>query len=158
MIKWARKLHGIMDSRWHDMGVGNGIVGVGEWVFLTLCLAFLSFVSPLTLTFLSSFFLFFFLVFLLSPFGVGLLTTESWECVCVCVFLIDLPRSWALGLAGWWAWGVHDFWEGGPSPFFFLFSENFTYSNFFFLGPGPLWAQRGSVPGRWGLNLKSLIH
>ena len=59
------------------MGVGGGVVGVGEWVSLTLCLASLSSILPLTLTFLSSFFLFFFLVFLLSPFGVGLLTTES---------------------------------------------------------------------------------
>ena len=61
------------------MGVGDGDVDVGEWVSLTLCLASLSSVSPLTLPFLSLFYfiLFFSLVFLLSLFGVGLLTTKS---------------------------------------------------------------------------------
>ena len=60
------------------MGVGDGDVDVGEWVSLTLCLASLSSVSPLTLNFLSFFlFFFFFLAFLLSLFGVGLWTTES---------------------------------------------------------------------------------
>ena len=64
-----------MDSRRHGVGVGGGVVGVGEWVSLALCLDSLSSVSPLTLNFLS--FFFFFLAFLLSLFGVGLRTTES---------------------------------------------------------------------------------
>ena len=78
--RWACKLHGVTNSRRHSMGVGDGDVDVGEWVSLTLCLASLSSVSPLTLPFLSLFYfiLFFSLVFLLSLFGVGLLTTKSW--------------------------------------------------------------------------------
>ena len=77
--RWARKLHGVTDSRRHSVGVGGGVVGVGEWVSLTLCLAFLYLLSRLllSLSFLSFFFSFFSLIFLLSLFGVGLLTTDS---------------------------------------------------------------------------------
>ena len=120
--------HGLTMTR-HGRGQRHRRRG---WVGLSHSLSRLSILclashSHFPFFFFSSFFLFFFLVFLLSPFGVGLLTTESWECVCVCVFLIDLPRSWALGLAGWWAWGVHDFWEGpelktkGARALFFFF-------------------------------------
>ena len=47
-----------MDLRRHGVGMGGGIVGVGEWVSLTLYLASLSSVLPLTLNFFSFFFFF----------------------------------------------------------------------------------------------------
>ena len=91
--------------------------------------------------------------------------------VLFCFFFFNrLPGSWApglegfiaLGLAGWWAGGVHDILGGGPSKklrgaqaLFFLFPENFTWKIFFFWvrgGPGPLRDQRGSVPGNGGLS------
>ena len=40
-LRWARKLHGITDSRRHGVGVGvgSGVVGMGEWVSFTVSLS-----------------------------------------------------------------------------------------------------------------------
>ena len=142
-----------MASRTHGDTTWAWVAASSAWVSGSLSLSILSLypLSRLSLSLSFSFFLFFSLFFLLSSFGVGLLTTESW----VFFFLIDLPGSWAPGLAGWWAGGGFMIFgrgpelktKGGPSPFFFGFSENFTsQKKFFFLGPG-----RARAP--FGLNV-----
>ena len=108
--RWARKLHGFMDSWRHGVGVGGGVVGVGEWVFLIVSLS-LS-VSPLywsRLSILFSFFFFFFLgffAFSITLFGLWCWTTD-WELsVLFCFFFFFFNRllgSWALGLGGFMA-------------------------------------------------------
>ena len=79
--RWARKLHGVMDSRRHGVGVGvgGGVVGVGEWVSFTVSLSVLPLYSLSRLSILFLFFFFFFLgffAFSVTPFGLWCWTTD----------------------------------------------------------------------------------
>ena len=98
-LRWAHKLHGITDSQRHGVGVGSGVVGVGEWVSFTVSLSVLPLYSLSRLSILFLFFFFFFLgffAFSVTPFGLWCWTTD-WELSVLflffCFFFNRLPGS-----------------------------------------------------------------
>ena len=86
-----------------------------HWVGLSHSLTLVSVLPLYSLSHLSILFFFFsffslvFFAFSVTPFGLW-----CWV-FCFFFFFNRLPGSWAPGLAGWWAGGVHDILGGDPS-------------------------------------------